>query len=87
MWLQQGGVGIRSLITRRNTGFFARYRRSANSFRAFSAARRPVGHVLAAAKYRADNDRAGAARRALGMAAMSASSPPDSFAHPFINAA
>jgi hypothetical protein len=87
MWLQQGGVGIRSLVTLRNTGFFARYRRSPNTFRAFSAARRSAGRVRAAAKYRADDDRAGAARRTLGMVEMSASSPPDPFAHPFVNAA
>jgi hypothetical protein len=75
MSLQQGGEGIRSLIVIRNAGFFVRYRRSLNIFAVFSPARRTVGHARAAAKYRADGDHSGAARRALGMVEMSASSP------------
>jgi hypothetical protein len=45
MSLQQAGAGICSLITFRNAGFFARYRRSPNIFRAFSAACRSLGQV------------------------------------------
>jgi hypothetical protein len=75
MSLQQGEAGIRSLVACRNAGFFVRYGRSPNTFAVFSAAPPAVGHVRAAAKYRADNDRASAARPALGMVEMSASSP------------
>jgi hypothetical protein len=56
MSLQQAGPGIRSLVTFRNAGFFARYRRSPNIFRGFSAVCRSSGQVRAAAKYRADGD-------------------------------
>jgi hypothetical protein len=56
MSLQQAGPGIRSLVTFRNSGFCARYRRSRNIFRGFPAVCRSSGQVRAAAKYRADGD-------------------------------
>jgi len=56
MSLQQAGAGIHSLITLRNAGFFARYRPLPSLFSGISGGVPAIGHVRAAAKYRAGGD-------------------------------
>jgi len=50
---QQGEGGVRSFNTRRNTGFFARYRRSLEILDVSGAETGPPVASRAAAKYRA----------------------------------
>src|SRR6266568_863290 len=56
MSLQQGAAGVRCLIARRKTGFFARYCQSPNILGGFGGRTGPAGRVRAAAECRADED-------------------------------